>query len=299
MSKPIVVALDPDHEDDAPLIVGTALANVTDAPLMVLGAFLHDPITNAVSAGTVDADLRGAVLQNLEARTSGVDADLLVMGGPSAPRVLHDAVVRLDASLLIVGSTHRGAVGHIAPGTTAERLLHGSPCPVVVAPRGLDADWRLRRVAAGFIDLEDGHGALHVAASLARAANAELRAVTAVEPVDWSRSAAIAPYGAGGADEARRIAQQELDAAIAQLPAGTSVSTGVMVGHPADALAGVSADVDLLVCGSRGYGPLRAVLLGSVTHALLRKAQCPVLVVPRGTDGALTGAPERSEAAAS
>jgi nucleotide-binding universal stress UspA family protein len=42
--------------------------------------------------------------------------------------------------------------------------------------------------------------------------------------------------------------------------------------------------VDLLVCGSRGYGPVRRVLLGTVSSALLRQASVPVLVVPRGDD---------------
>jgi nucleotide-binding universal stress UspA family protein len=39
--------------------------------------------------------------------------------------------------------------------------------------------------------------------------------------------------------------------------------------------------VDLLVCGSRGYSPVRRVLLGTVSSVLLRQASVPVLVVPR------------------
>ena len=38
----------------------------------------------------------------------------------------------------------------------------------------------------------------------------------------------------------------------------------------------------MLVCGSRGYGPLRAVLLGGVSSALAHTAACPLLVIPRG-----------------
>jgi len=297
MPKPIVVALDPEYEDDGPLVVGTALANLIDAPVMVVGAYLHDPITNAVSAGTIDAESRAAVLSALMPRTAGVDADVLVMGGPSPARVLHDAAMELGASLLVVGSPRRMAGGRLAPGTTAERLLHGSPCPVVVVPRRLPPDWTPRRIAAGFTDLDDGHRALRVAATLASAARTELRAVTAVEPIDWGRSAAVAPYGAGGADEARRIAKQELEAAIGQLAPETTVVPYVVVAHPVHALVDLSADVDLIVCGSRGYGPVRAVLLGGVTHTLVRKAHCPVLVVPRGIEPALAGEPERWEAA--
>jgi nucleotide-binding universal stress UspA family protein len=49
-----------------------------------------------------------------------------------------------------------------------------------------------------------------------------------------------------------------------------------------DALAAASAEIDLLVCGSRGYGPLRSVLVGGVSDRLTRQAPCPVIVVPRG-----------------
>jgi nucleotide-binding universal stress UspA family protein len=46
------------------------------------------------------------------------------------------------------------------------------------------------------------------------------------------------------------------------------------------------AGSDLLAVGSRGYGPLRAVLLGSVSSALVRSAASPLVVVPRGAAGA-------------
>lgn len=53
-------------------------------------------------------------------------------------------------------------------------------------------------------------------------------------------------------------------------------------GPPAETLASACEDgVDLLVAGSRGYGPLARVLLGSVTTGLTGMAPCPVIVVPR------------------
>ena len=286
MPKPIIVALDPEHEDDAPLVAGRALATVTGAPLMVLGAYLHDTISNAVSAGRIDADLRAETLRPLESRVGDTAADIIVKGGPSPARTLHDAAVEYDAALVVVGSSRRGAVGRVAPGTTAERLLHGTPCPVLVTPRGLAESWEPKRIGVGFIALDDGYGALRVAAGLARETEGRLEARTAVQPLDRSRSASIAPYGAGGTAESRRIAQHELDEAVAALDAGPHVATGVVVQQPDEMLAELSEVVDLLVCGSRGYGPVRAVLLGGVTHAVVRKAACPVLIVPRGTDAA-------------
>ena len=66
-------------------------------------------------------------------------------------------------------------------------------------------------------------------------------------------------------------------------PAGVPATADARVGDPAVELASASRELDLLVCGSRGRGPLRAVLLGSVTERLIRGAGCPVVIVPRPT----------------
>jgi nucleotide-binding universal stress UspA family protein len=60
-------------------------------------------------------------------------------------------------------------------------------------------------------------------------------------------------------------------------------ATGELLeGDVVDELAALDdREVDLLVCGSRGYGPVRRVLLGGVSSRLIRRAACPVVVVPR------------------
>jgi nucleotide-binding universal stress UspA family protein len=58
------------------------------------------------------------------------------------------------------------------------------------------------------------------------------------------------------------------------------VST-LLDGNAAGQLAQASERLDLLVVGSRGYGPLGAVVLGSVSNALVRTARCPLVVLPR------------------
>jgi nucleotide-binding universal stress UspA family protein len=68
---------------------------------------------------------------------------------------------------------------------------------------------------------------------------------------------------------------------------GASVETitvGEDEGDPAEVLAARSRDLDLLIVGSRGYGPVRQVLIGGVSGELMRRAACPVLIVPRSTD---------------
>ena len=66
----------------------------------------------------------------------------------------------------------------------------------------------------------------------------------------------------------------------------TSRSTGVLAtGDPAQALAEVAvADGGVLFAGSRGYGPLRRVLLGSVSRELVSSVPCTVIVHPRSAE---------------
>lgn len=294
MPFPIIAALDPEHSDDSPLVLAAALSRLTGAPLIALSAFLHDPRTNAVGAGRVDGELRADTLRALELRAGESGAELLVRGGPSPARVLHAAADDLNACLVVIGSTRRGRVGRVMPGSTAERLLHGAPCPVAVTPAQLADHWALRHVGVGFVDVEEAHGALRAAAAIARASGADLIASTVVEPISRSRSAVIEPYRADGLiDTAIGSARRALDRVLALLPSGVVATSEVVVGSPADALTALSSQVDLLVCGSRAYGPVRHVLLGSVTHAVIRAASCPVILVPRGTHRALVRAPTR------
>ena len=65
-------------------------------------------------------------------------------------------------------------------------------------------------------------------------------------------------------------------------PRGLELETVLLHGHAAEQIARRTAGVvDLLFAGSRGYGPLRRALVGSVSGALLRDAGCPVVITPR------------------
>jgi nucleotide-binding universal stress UspA family protein len=72
-----------------------------------------------------------------------------------------------------------------------------------------------------------------------------------------------------------------LERELAHRPTNVSSRAKARIGDPAVELAHASQHLDLLVCGSHGRGPVRSVLLGSVTERLLRIAACPVVIVPR------------------
>ena len=70
--------------------------------------------------------------------------------------------------------------------------------------------------------------------------------------------------------------------AVHRVPDEISTEPLLLHGDPADALTDAAGDVDLLVLGSRGYGPLKGTVLGSVSARIMAAAPCPVMVVPRG-----------------
>ena len=86
-------------------------------------------------------------------------------------------------------------------------------------------------------------------------------------------------------DVLRRQRAEELARAVSALDSDIDATETLLDGDARELLARESGDLDVLVVGSRGYGPLRAVLLGSVSSALVRSAQSPLVVVPRGAEG--------------
>jgi nucleotide-binding universal stress UspA family protein len=83
----------------------------------------------------------------------------------------------------------------------------------------------------------------------------------------------------------REERRADLERAAAAVPDAAVAEALLLDGPAGRALAKASEDLDLLVCGSRGY--VGSVLLGSVSHHLVRTAACPLLVVPRGGAAAL------------
>ncbi len=292
MTPPIVVGVDPlRHDAEAP-VLAALLARATGAPVVAVAAY---PAEVPVRIGGGDAyghEHRGTALARLSAiepAFHGIALETVARCGPSAAHVLHDVAENRDAGLLVIGSSHHGAVGRLALGSTADRLLHGAPCPVAVAPVGFAERMHgIDRIGAAFLDSEEGVEALRAAAALAAGCGAELRAATAVEPIAWSATSYYQPYDLEAHfDEARAYAETRLRQALDGLAPPVPSQPEVLVNSTVTALEQFSHDVDLLVCGSRGYGPLGSVLLGGVSRRLVHRAACPVIVVPRGTERAI------------
>jgi nucleotide-binding universal stress UspA family protein len=143
------------------------------------------------------------------------------------------------------------------------------------------ADTPIKTIAVGHDGSAEAEEALSAAVTTAHALGAELRIVCVYSPVDYPVSILGAPGYVTPPQDLGRFAQETLDAAVAAVRERVETESVFITGDAVGDLVDQSTRADLLFLGSRGYGPHRAVLLGSVSGRVLREAECPVIVVPR------------------
>ena len=188
-----------------------------------------------------------------------------------------------DALAIVVGPSHRGALGRVVPGSVGERLLRSAPCPVAVAPSGYRSaePGAIRRIGVGFTPEPEADEALAAAVGIAARTGAAIQVLSVVEPP----SAVVLGF-AWGYGELEQTARDDLAGSLAgtmaEVASRVEIDGEVVDGYADDELARRSTDVDLLICGSHRRGALGRVMLGSVSAGVMRKARCPVLIVPRG-----------------
>jgi nucleotide-binding universal stress UspA family protein len=198
--------------------------------------------------------------------------DRIVRPGEPA-QALIEAAEELDADLIVVGTHEAHGVQRLKLGSTAERVVHGAPCAVSIVPYSVGID-ELGTIAVAYDGRKPAQTALEYGAALARALSARLVLISVVDP--FPTGTVETPgvdehYQAGVADAAAEALRPELD-----------VEVRIETGAPGEAIvAACGDDVDLLVTGSRAYGPAHAALVGSVSHYIAGHTRCPVVVVPR------------------
>ena len=285
MSK-ILVGFDGGEESRDALWLARAFAVVEDAALEVAVAVDDPPLPLPDEAGDAALGERfERVFEAAEATLEGTPFIRRTLRGASAPHALTDLAEDEEVELIVVGSTHRGTLGRVYPGGVAERLLSGAPCPIAVAPRGYaghpHAGFGL--IGVGFDGNPEAREAVRVAERWALRLDALLRLITVIPPL------VTLPPPVGRTDLGYGALVREHYEAISRR-GGSLVDDEVEAeprlteGDPAAALAEQGVELDLLVLGSRGYGPLRRTLLGGVSADVMRSAPCPVIVVPRGAE---------------
>ena len=282
----LAVALDPHPEGNDAAVLGVAIAQATGAEMMLLSI---EPDLPAIVSGfdwrqvrrqteTMLAEARDSLAPGA---TTVIDSDLSIARGI-------ERVVRAAGSdLLVVGSSRHAADSEVAIGKHARQLLHELTCALAVAARGLSKrpQLALRRIAVGFDGGPEAHAALATAARNAAGCDAQLTIRGMIDDripgLGWPHMWPVMLKDAWQdmmAQEARSL-RERIEVAADAL--GVTGTVDVQRGRASASLLALSEQVDLLVIGSRRWGPLAPVLLGGTGQELGQGARCSLLVVPR------------------
>ena len=233
------------------------------------GPDIHEIRTRAARAHLMDAARAAAE------EASGVAVEQEVLDGFLIPRLLDES---RSAQLVVIGDRGRGGVAGLLLGSVAVALAARGTCPVAVV-RG-----RTSVVEGPVVVGVDGspvsEAALAYAFEAADARSAELVVVYAWRDLLLDQSTQL--------DE---VIEQQGRANLAERLAGwggkypdVRVQRVVVRDAPARAIVEQPVAAQLVVVGSHGRGSLGGLLLGSVSNAVLHRAECPVVVVRGPSD---------------
>jgi len=283
MDRTIVIGYDPERGGRDALCLGRDLAQALGARPVVLTTLTWPEYLASApeTQAQIDAEMKPhlAVVRDL----LGPDAATRAVARRSGSQALVECAEEVGAGLVVVGSSHRSAIGRTLLGSTGESLMQGSPTAVVVAPSGYaDGDHDLRAIAVAYDGSPEAASSLDAAIAIARRSGATVTIVTVADYINYGYSTAWSVFTTGEIEDAERKEKRRiLEAGLEEVPDDVDTEGRLLVGAAGPELAGISGGFDLVVTGSRGYGPLRRTILGSTSRQLVSGAACPVLVLPR------------------
>jgi nucleotide-binding universal stress UspA family protein len=191
----------------------------------------------------------------------------------------------LDAGLVVVGSRGFGPFKRILLGSVSESVVRHANTSVLVA-RG-EEDRSPGRVFLAIDGSKESHLATRAAVEITSAADLELHVLSVLEiaqllpqmpypgPEAWETSGAV--------EEAEQRTRRLLSRVSERIEAegGTVKESHLAVGKPDKEIVRLAGELgaDLVVLGSRGFGAVGRILLGSVSDSVVRHVWCSVLVV--------------------
>lgn len=270
------------------LALGVRLARTLGAELELILVVPPDrPGIARLSVGDFDEVLHEQAEHWLSKALADVPDDVVahshVCFAESFAGGLIDEIARLEADAIVVGGSGGGLAGPFSLGSVVNELLHSSPVPVVVAPRGTrhsDVE-RVREVTCAIGERQGADLLLRTAVRFSTAAGTPLRLVSlvALDPTFGSLR--------GDADAVRERAlahaQHTLEAAKEALPEGIPVTSTIVDGPTIeDAVSKLDwRDGDLIMVGSSRLSAPKRLFLGSTAAKMLRVLDVPMMVVPR------------------
>jgi len=275
----LLVGFDGSEQGRDALELARVLGAQGASSALVVSVLPYEPLPMSFAELERDSDSEAEPLF-AEAREKlvGLKVDVRAFGGGSPAGILTDLAEREGVDVAVVGSSHRGTLGRALLGSVGRGLLSGAPCAVAVAPDGYARQGHgpFGTIAVAYDGTPEAKAALGRAGALAEDHHAQVRVLTVEAPP--VALPGVAGYVPANPPEPENV----LNEGIQAVGAGLQAEGSVLGGSPAETLADAcEGNVDLLVAGSRGYGPMTRVLLGSVTAKLINMAPCPVLVEPR------------------
>jgi nucleotide-binding universal stress UspA family protein len=273
--KSVVVGVDggPGGRD----AVSLAAVLVADGGAMTRArVYVRDSLIGHSSAG-IEPLMSVPGHEGADAADDGADDDQLrLVESSSVGRGLHDIAYMEGADLLVVGSSRRGLLGRVMLEDDTRDALSGTPCAIAIAPFGFaERPAALGEIGVAYDGSPESEDALEVAKALAVGHGSRLSAFQAVSLPSY-----LSVPGAAAVIESLPTLIDEARARIAALG---EVEPHAAYGVPAEELAVYSASLDLLVVGSRGYGPIGRLIHGGTSRRLARTARCPLLVLTGDT----------------
>jgi len=285
---PVVIALDGSLLSDRTLDWGLREAERRGADAVLARAWREPdeyavwgwfPVLGEPGFDGEAKDYLDAVLAREVARRPALRITSALLHGSAVPEL---RTLSEDAQLLVVGSGPGQRPGHVAM-----HLAAHARCPVaVVRDHGESTPGAASgRVGAVVVGVDGSPASLEAASTAARAASAR----GAVLRLVHARPTIAEPYGRGAVpplsdhaatDPAHRSARGVAER-LREHHDGLTVETTLVDDDPAHAILQAALGAQLVVVGSRGLGAFRGMLLGSVSHEVLRDAACTVLVEHR------------------
>jgi nucleotide-binding universal stress UspA family protein len=221
----------------------------------------------------------------IDSIASGLEVSYHKVAHRSTSGGLLEAAAELEPELLILGSASEGSLGQVVVGSTADRLLHSSPVPMAIAPRGYRGSKAggLTRITAAYPGTPDTLYVVERVAALGERLGVPMRVVTFAV-----RGRTMYPPEVGLRSEDSILEQLAAHAreTLAQMKAdgvvGKDVELQVVSGNGwDDALDAADwQDGEVLAIGTSPAGGIARVFLGSRGSKILRHSPVPVLVLP-------------------
>ena len=279
MFETIMVGVDEKTRGRDALALAMALRPAAGSDVVL--AHIHARYPGSAKGLTLELDMaereRAAALLAEVRDAAGTDVRVRTIGSGSIGAGLHHLAEVDHADLLVVGSTRGGALRHVFAGDGTRQVVNGAPCAVAVAPLDYAAPPAgISRIGVAFDGSPESLGAIEASRAVAAEHGASLSAFTAIAPPGLTDAAVW-----GNTPEQ---AAQMLRDARRRLEELGGMEVQAAIGDVAETLAGFARSVDLLVVGSRGYGPVGRLVHGSTARRLLGTSPAPLLILTRRAD---------------